>query len=71
MALSYTTLTDLAGSEETPTGPDPRWIEAKAVQANLLGTFHVMTLAAEKIAATEALEHGQRGVVINAASVAA
>ncbi len=44
---------------------------AKVVQVNLIGTFNVMALAAEKIAATEALEHGQRGVVINTASVAA
>jgi NAD(P)-dependent dehydrogenase (short-subunit alcohol dehydrogenase family) len=43
----------------------------KVVQVNLVGTFNVMTLAAEKIAATDALEHGARGVVINTASVAA
>ena len=44
---------------------------AKVVQVNLIGSFNVMALAAEKIAATEPLEHGQRGVVINTASVAA
>lgn len=43
----------------------------KIVQVNLIGTFNVMTLAAEKIAATEELEDGQRGVIINTASVAA
>ena len=46
-------------------------VYAKVIQVNLIGTFTVMTLAAEKIAATEPLEHGQRGVVINTSSVAA
>ncbi|MCE3552893.1 SDR family NAD(P)-dependent oxidoreductase [Pseudonocardia sp. RS11V-5] len=41
------------------------------LKVNLLGTFNVMRLAAEKIATTEPDEHGQRGVVVNTASVAA
>ncbi|MEV0134412.1 SDR family NAD(P)-dependent oxidoreductase [Dactylosporangium sp. NPDC050688] len=45
---------------------------AKVVQVNLIGTFNVMALAAERIAATAAAdEHGQRGVIVNTASVAA
>jgi len=44
---------------------------AKVIQVNLIGTFNVLALAAEKIAATEPLDHGQRGVVVNTASVAA
>jgi NAD(P)-dependent dehydrogenase (short-subunit alcohol dehydrogenase family) len=44
---------------------------AKVVQVNLVGTFNVMALAAEKIAETPALEDGQRGVVVNTASIAA
>lgn len=52
-------------------GPHDLAFYAKVVQVNLLGTFNVMTLAAEKIAGTEALEDGARGVVINTASVAA
>src|SRR5690606_13016563 len=44
---------------------------AKIVQVNLVGTFNVMTLAAEKIAETEPLEDDARGVVVNAASIAA
>ena len=44
---------------------------AKIVQVNLVGTFNVLALAAERIAATEALADGQRGVIINTASVAA
>lgn len=52
-------------------GPHDLALYAKVVQVNLLGTFNVMTLATEKIAATEGLEDGARGVVINTASVAA
>ncbi len=41
------------------------------VGINLLGTFNVMTLAASKIAATDPTPSGDRGVIINTASVAA
>lgn len=44
---------------------------AKVVQINLVGTFTVMTLGAERIAATPVLAGGQRGVVVNTASIAA
>lgn len=44
---------------------------AKIVSINLLGTFNVLALAAEQIAQTEADSNGQRGVIINTASVAA
>ena len=44
---------------------------AKVVQINLIGSFNVLALAAEKIAETEADEQGQRGVIINTASIAA
>ncbi len=44
---------------------------AKVVQVNLVGTFTVMALAAEAMAETEADENGQRGVVVNTASIAA
>lgn len=44
---------------------------AKVVQVNLVGTFTVAALSAEAIAKTDPLEHGQRGVIINTASVAA
>lgn len=43
----------------------------KVVEVNLVGTFTVLALASEAIARTDQLEHGQRGVVINTASVAA
>jgi NAD(P)-dependent dehydrogenase (short-subunit alcohol dehydrogenase family) len=44
---------------------------AKVLQVNLVGTFTVMATAAEAIAATAADEQGQRGVVVNTASIAA
>src|SRR5690606_7699417 len=44
---------------------------AKVVQVNLIGSFNVLALAAEHIAKTEGDEHGQRGVIINTASIAA
>ncbi|MFI7674788.1 SDR family NAD(P)-dependent oxidoreductase [Actinophytocola sp. NPDC049390] len=43
----------------------------KVVEINLIGTFNVVTLAAQEIAKTDADEHGQRGVMINTASIAA
>lgn len=42
----------------------------KVIQINLVGTFNVIRLAAERIAKTEPID-GERGVIINTASVAA
>ncbi len=44
---------------------------ARVVQINLIGSFNVLALAAEAIAATEPDAQGQRGVVVNTASIAA
>lgn len=52
-------------------GPHDLGLYAKIIQVNLIGTFNVLTLAAERIAQTPELEHGARGVVINTASIAA
>jgi NAD(P)-dependent dehydrogenase (short-subunit alcohol dehydrogenase family) len=41
------------------------------VQVNLVGTFNVTRLAAEAMAANEPLDDGERGVIVNTASVAA
>ena len=43
----------------------------KTVEINLVGTFNVIRLAAAKIAGNEPNEGGERGVIINTASVAA
>ncbi|MET0767514.1 MAG: SDR family NAD(P)-dependent oxidoreductase [Aeromicrobium sp.] len=44
---------------------------AKIVHINLVGSFTVLALASEAIAQTEADENGQRGVIVNTASIAA
>jgi NAD(P)-dependent dehydrogenase (short-subunit alcohol dehydrogenase family) len=41
------------------------------IGVNLIGTFNVMRLAASAISKADPLEHGQRGVIVNTASVAA
>jgi NAD(P)-dependent dehydrogenase (short-subunit alcohol dehydrogenase family) len=41
------------------------------IRVNLIGTFNVMRLAASTMATTEPMEDGERGVVVNTASVAA
>ena len=43
---------------------------ARVVQVNLIGTFNVIRLAAERMTATEPVD-GERGVIVNTASVAA
>ena len=53
------------------TGPHDLDLFRTVVMVNLVGTFNVMRLAARAIAATEADEAGQRGVVVNTASIAA
>jgi NAD(P)-dependent dehydrogenase (short-subunit alcohol dehydrogenase family) len=44
---------------------------ARVVQVNLVGTFNVVRLAAETMSQNEPLESGERGVIVNTASVAA
>ncbi|MDQ1439300.1 MAG: hypothetical protein QOK43_2929 [Acidimicrobiaceae bacterium] len=41
------------------------------LNVNLIGTFNVLRLAASAISKTDPLEHGERGVIVNTASVAA
>lgn len=43
----------------------------RVLQVNLLGSFNVLRLAAEAMSGTEPEEDGERGVIINTASVAA
>jgi len=43
----------------------------RVVRVNLIGTFNVMRLTAAAMARTEPLEDGERGLVVNTASVAA
>jgi NAD(P)-dependent dehydrogenase (short-subunit alcohol dehydrogenase family) len=44
---------------------------AKVVQVNLIGTFNVIRLASEAMSGNDPLESGERGVIVNTASVAA
>jgi NAD(P)-dependent dehydrogenase (short-subunit alcohol dehydrogenase family) len=44
---------------------------AKVVQVNLIGTFNVIRLAAKAMVGSEPSESGERGVIVNTASVAA
>ncbi|MBM7096287.1 3-hydroxyacyl-CoA dehydrogenase [Bacillus sp. H-16] len=44
---------------------------SKTIEVNLLGTFNVIRLAADKMKANTLRENGERGVIINTASVAA
>ena len=60
-----------AGRILSKKGPHDLGLFRKVVEVNLIGTFNVTTLAAQAIAAAEPFEHGQRGVVINTASIAA
>ncbi|OZG69870.1 3-hydroxyacyl-CoA dehydrogenase, partial [Hahella sp. CCB-MM4] len=43
----------------------------RTINVNLIGTFNVLRLSAARMAEAEPLEDGERGVVINTASVAA
>lgn len=52
-------------------GPHSRDSFARVVEVNLTGTFNVMRLAARVMAANAPLASGERGVLINTASIAA
>jgi NAD(P)-dependent dehydrogenase (short-subunit alcohol dehydrogenase family) len=52
-------------------GAHPLDVFQRAVNINLVGTFNMARLAAEAMGKTEPAEHGERGIIINTASVAA
>jgi len=52
-------------------GPHTLGLFKKVIDVNLTGTFNVFRLAAEQMAKNEPNEEGERGVIINTASVAA
>jgi NAD(P)-dependent dehydrogenase (short-subunit alcohol dehydrogenase family) len=52
-------------------GPHPLDSFARTISINLIGTFNMCRLAADAMGKTEAAEWGERGVIINTASVAA
>jgi 3-hydroxyacyl-CoA dehydrogenase/3-hydroxy-2-methylbutyryl-CoA dehydrogenase len=52
-------------------GPMPLEIFSKVVEINLIGTFNVLRLAAAEMTKNQPNEDGERGVIVNTASVAA
>ena len=52
-------------------GPHPLDVFQRTININLVGTFNMARLAADAIGKTPALESGERGIIINTASVAA
>jgi NAD(P)-dependent dehydrogenase (short-subunit alcohol dehydrogenase family) len=52
-------------------GPHPLEAFQRAVNINLVGTFNMARLAADAMGKTEAAGSGERGIIINTASVAA
>lgn len=52
-------------------GPHSLDMFRRVIDINLIGTFTVLSIAAEAIAKTTPHEDGQRGVIINTASIAA
>jgi NAD(P)-dependent dehydrogenase (short-subunit alcohol dehydrogenase family) len=52
-------------------GPHSLEIFSRVVEVNLVGTFNAVRLAAEVMAKNEPTEDGERGVIVNTASVAA
>jgi len=52
-------------------GPHPLDAFTRTIGINLIGTFNMCRLAAEAMSRLEPLEHGERGVIVNTASVAA
>ena len=52
-------------------GPHDLDLFHQVLKVNLLGTFNVLRLAAESIARHEPDENGQRGLIVNTASIAA
>jgi len=52
-------------------GPQDLGAFRKVIEINLIGTFNILRLAAAQMTALDPLEDGERGVIVNTASVAA
>jgi NAD(P)-dependent dehydrogenase (short-subunit alcohol dehydrogenase family) len=52
-------------------GPHPLDLFQKTINVNLVGTFNVIRLAAAQIAQNPPMDTGERGVIVNTASIAA
>ena len=61
-----------AGRVLSRKGPHDLDAFSRVISVNLIGTFNVLRLAAEAIAATDPIDdQGQRGLIVNTASIAA
>jgi NAD(P)-dependent dehydrogenase (short-subunit alcohol dehydrogenase family) len=60
-----------AGRIVSKGGPMPLEDFARVIRVNLIGSFNVLRLAAADMAVLEPLAEGERGVIVNTASVAA
>ena len=61
----------MAGRTIMRQGPFPLDLFAKTIEVNLIGTFNCIRLAAFRMSQAEPNEEGERGVIVNTASVAA
>ena len=63
----------IGGAEKTVSKNGPHRLESyqRVIQVNLIGTFNVLRLAAHAMSQLEPTAGGERGVIINTASVAA
>lgn len=52
-------------------GPHPLDAYRKVIEVNLIGTFNMIRLVADRASKLEPLDGGERGVIVNTASVAA
>jgi NAD(P)-dependent dehydrogenase (short-subunit alcohol dehydrogenase family) len=52
-------------------GPHPLDLYRKVIEINLIGTFNMIRLVADRTQKLDPLEGGERGVIVNTASVAA
>ena len=55
----------------TKAGPFPLELFEITIKVNLIGTFNVIRLAAQQMSTNERNDEGERGVIVNTASVAA
>ncbi|TAK47591.1 MAG: SDR family NAD(P)-dependent oxidoreductase [Xanthobacteraceae bacterium] len=60
-----------SGRLVSKSGPHPLELFERTIRVNLVGTFNVMRFAAARMTTEDELESGERGVIINTASVAA
>ena len=60
-----------SGRTVSKSGPHDLAMFAQVIQVNLIGTFNVIRVAAYAMSQAEPLDGGERGVIVNTASVAA